>query len=95
MSFSCKGMTCILCPRIVDYIGHHFKSKGAGGKDTKENLLNLCSEHHTTGTNSVHRLGTKTFVERNPKVKKWLLEKGWEYCSIAKKWYVPHNKGET
>jgi hypothetical protein len=48
---------------------HHIKSRGAGGTDEPENLIALCSDHHTFGGDAVHRVGWKTFVKKYPEVK--------------------------
>lgn len=59
---------------------HHIRSRGAGGDDSAENLLPLCTSHHT----EIHQIGTDTFAERHPCVatqirkgrerKKWIGE---------------------
>lgn len=51
--------TCVL---IWTAAPHHIRTRGAGGDDSAENLLSLCTTHHT----EIHQIGTKTFAERHP-----------------------------
>ena len=54
-----KGMNCDVCGRgPVDV--HHFRSRGAGGRDSFDNLSPLCRRHHT----EFHTIGAKTFYEK-------------------------------
>lgn len=54
-----RSLPCAVCSkRPVD--PHHIKTKGAGGKDTLENLLSLCRMHHR----QIHAMGRKTFFTK-------------------------------
>ena len=44
---------------------HHIRTRGAGGRDTQDNLLSLCATHHK----QIHDEGVKTFGARYPKLK--------------------------
>lgn len=51
---------CELCGSPAEGWPHHIKPRGAGGQDIPENLIQLCSLHHTEAHNgSLHR---KTLV---------------------------------
>lgn len=39
--------------------GHHIKTKGSGGDDVDDNLISLCSCHHT----EIHSVGIKAFLD--------------------------------
>ena len=41
-----KGM-CEICARKGQTEKHHIKTKGSGGNDTKENLIEVCRICHT------------------------------------------------
>lgn len=44
---------------------HHLRTRGAGGKDTPDNLLSLCTVHHR----QAHDAGVRTFAARYPALK--------------------------
>jgi len=46
----------------------HIKSRGAGGDDIPENLVPLCTWHHT---GEQHVIGWRKFREKHPEVKTW------------------------
>jgi 5-methylcytosine-specific restriction endonuclease McrA len=41
-----KGI-CFICGKIGQTEKHHIKSKGSGGNDTPENLIEICRICHT------------------------------------------------
>jgi len=41
---------------------HHIRSRGAGGGDNPENLLALCTDHHT----EIHQYGWQSFAFLHP-----------------------------
>lgn len=54
-----KGM-CEICGRKGQTEKHHIKTKGSGGNDTKENLIEVCRICHTrihTGEIKVNNKG--------------------------------------
>lgn len=54
-----KGM-CEICGRKGQTEKHHIKTKGSGGNDTKENLIEVCRICHTrihTGKIKVNNKG--------------------------------------
>lgn len=56
------------CPNMVYKSPHHIKSRGSGGNDDKNNLADLCYEHH----HEVHQIGKKSFVLKyNLRGEKW------------------------
>lgn len=68
---------------------HHLKSKGSGGEDHPNNLLELCRMHHT----EIHQVGMKAFVQKYPKIEDELRWKGWIYDGFFQKWYRLTDKG--
>ena len=59
-------------------------TKGAGGNDVPENLVNLCRKCH----NNIHSQGRFTFISRNPKLYKWLKEMGrWDVLNAYNAWW--------
>jgi hypothetical protein len=61
---------------------HHVTTRGAGGGDTKNNLMPLCFEHHAEW----HNTGPSFMIARYPRVKEWLIDHDrfdllWDYCS--------------
>jgi hypothetical protein len=44
---------CEICHSQESQPPHHIKTRGAGGEDTEENLLSLCSQHHAM----IHAMG--------------------------------------
>jgi hypothetical protein len=53
---------CAVCSRNPPSDPHHITTRGAGGGDTKENLVALCREHH----NEIHNIGQTRFLVRYP-----------------------------
>lgn len=49
---------------------HHLTTKGAGGGDHINNLINLCRKHHT----EIHKIGLKKMCWKFPKIKEWLVQ---------------------
>lgn len=48
------GYRCRFCNTNQDLHVHHVAYRSEGGKDTDDNLLTLCGEHHNLGTVCVH-----------------------------------------
>jgi hypothetical protein len=46
---------------------HHIVTRGSGGTDNPDNLINLCLKHH----DEVHTKGTETFAEEYGLEKRW------------------------
>lgn len=78
-------MSCMVCNRRGDVVAHHLVSRKSYGPDVKENLIPLCVEHH----NEIHFIGRTTFAYKYPLVKVFLMDNGWEYCDMFKKWFPP------
>ena len=54
-----KSLSCHVCNRKpVDV--HHWRSKGAGGTNSLDNLCPLCRQHHV----EFHSQGAKTFYNK-------------------------------
>lgn len=74
-------MTCVCCGN-PEFDKHHVKSRGSGGGDEDENLLNLCRLCHIR----IHKVGLVKMVKLYPQVEGILKEKGWSFCETRKKW---------
>jgi len=61
---------------------HHLQTRGAGGGDGDQNLISVCLSHH----NEFHQKGTSYMAKKYPRVKKWLLDNSWFYCTTSNKW---------
>ena len=62
-----REMPCLICSKSpVD--AHHMTSRGAGGGDTKDNLVPLCRKHHQ----EYHQIGISKFAWKYPRIKEWL-----------------------
>lgn len=73
---------CIVCGEMgVDL--HHIKSRGAGGRDTVENLIPLCRKHHTM----IHQYGLNRMAREQIAVRYWLEESNYIYCGYTDKWH--------
>lgn len=83
------GRKCLAknCNNICNFRGHHIKSIGAGGTDDDFNIMPLCPDHHNMTALSIHKLGTISFIKRNPEAREYLVSKGWEECPITGKWF--------
>lgn len=49
--------SCVICGSTIGVVGHHLKTRGAGGDDVAENLIAVCGKHH----DEIHRIGTYTW----------------------------------
>jgi hypothetical protein len=58
-----RTMPCVVMLCCNKSQAHHVDSIGSGGSDMR--AVPLCAEHHTSGGDSVHRLGVKTFQVRH------------------------------
>lgn len=77
-------MRCLICNEFCDPA--HVKSRGAGGHDLPENVLNLCRRHH-----SEQSIGIVTFVLKYPVVKRKLESMGWEIVDLFGQKKLRHN----
>ena len=61
---------------------HHIKTRGSGGTDDEWNLMPLCFFCHE----NVHKIGLKSFANKNFAVKSFLISQGWEICPVKGIW---------
>lgn len=57
---------CLLCFKRPTE-AHHVVTRGAGGDDSEENCIALCSVHHR----EIHKLGVETFADRYQAFRAW------------------------
>jgi hypothetical protein len=55
-----KELPCSVCGIKPPSDPHHYKTRGAGGDDSLENLISLCRKHH----NEIHQIGVLTFMAK-------------------------------
>ncbi len=81
---------CILC-RHLGYPGtpaeiHHLRSgMGAGQRNTNENVIPLCPEHHR-GSTGYHGLGRRAFERMYGVTELDLLREAWEIMNWLSQW---------
>ena len=63
-----KSLPCLVCNRPAPSDAHHIVTKGAGGHDTRDNLVPLCRGHHE----EVGSLGRSTFARKHVEFYDWL-----------------------
>ena len=63
-----KRLSCTACRKEGPSDAHHVTSRGAGGPDTRENVMPLCRLCHTRW----HSLGPGYMVRNFTGVKRWL-----------------------
>lgn len=63
-----RKMYCAACGKGNEIHAHHVTSKGAGGGDTRDNVMPLCAAHHAFW----HSKGVVETCKRFPGVLKWL-----------------------
>lgn len=71
-----KHYPCLVCRAPSDPC--HIKSRGAGGDDTLDNLIQLCRRHHS----EQHQTGWVGFLAKYPMVWEHFEKKGWELQTI-------------
>ncbi len=76
-----QGIECLICGSLETTVGHHIKSKGAGGDDSKYNLVPLCVIHH----NEIHK-SLMAFSDKYKIMHIFLVNNDWECFLHNKKW---------
>ena len=79
---SYHNMPCVVCGSRREIVGHHIKSKGSGGDDSKENLIPVCFIHHA----EVHQLGLTKLCSRYSNLKWYIVGLSWYYCPTREKY---------
>lgn len=80
---------CTRCQEeYLDRCYHHVKTRKSGGQDVPHNLMSLCLECH----NYIHNTGTWSAANDYPQIRRWLLDRGWEECTISRRWYGPQGE---
>lgn len=66
-------MPCLICG-LFGSDPDHIKTKGSGGDDVPNNIVNLCRRHHSER----HAIGWSSFVIKYPKMRIELFRRGWQ-----------------
>jgi 5-methylcytosine-specific restriction endonuclease McrA len=77
-----REMPCAACGAKPPSDPDHIRTRGAGGTDDLWNLMPLCRKCHTLK----HAQGLNGLKDKHPRVKAVLIEKGWHYDHVFKKW---------
>lgn len=83
-----KKTNCICCGHNGSFYPldrEHTKTRGSGGDDSESNVTIMCRRCHQMKNNK----GIDWLANKFPTYKAWLLDKGWEFCDIKKKWFKP------
>lgn len=85
---SLKSKTCLTCGSIPPSDPSHMTSVGAGGDDTKENVIPQCRRCHQEWG-----MGRFSFLEKNIKLVRWLeYQARWDILNLYKIWQDEKNK---
>lgn len=76
---------CTVCRKYSEK--HHIKTRGSGGSDDPENLLDLCRNCHI----EVHQIGLSTFVRRHH-LESNMRARGFYLCEVTGKWRIPKSE---
>lgn len=63
--------SCIICGMKNPHV-HHVTTRGAGGDDVENNLVPLCSAHHT----EIHQVGNQAMADKYPAFHIWIEIQG-------------------
>lgn len=82
-----RNGACCVCGARPPGDPSHVHSRGAGGPDTKWNVVPMCRGHHTEW----HAAGPSVFIRRHPGFGLYLTRLGWEvthsYAGVTKLWH--------
>lgn len=85
MSFESSD-PCVACRFYDDgsVCFHHLKSQKSHPEHKEKgwNKISVCLICH----NNFHAKGTSFMAEKYRGVENWLIENGWEYCTLTNKW---------
>lgn len=85
-NFEAINKPCAVCGLIgggmVTY--HHLKTRKAHSEHSEKewNLIPVCFGDHAR----FHNRGTEYMATKYSSVKKWLIDNGWEFEELRKKW---------
>lgn len=86
-----RSWACVIDGTIDGTAAHHVQSVGSRGPDIVDNLMPLNRRWHVGNGDRekqcVHKIGLRQFAEDHPEVRRWLLDHGWEFCDIFKRWF--------
>ena len=82
-----RGQPCVVCGTTYGTVGEHIKTKGAGGRDSVNNVMPICQLHHNEKGNK----GVRHMAETYESYFYWLIDHGWTYDLFLEKWI---NQGE-
>ncbi len=64
-----RKKACLICSN-GNSDPHHLTTRGAGGRDSLDNLVPLCRTHHV----EIHKIGRVTFAKKYVSFMGWLEE---------------------
>lgn len=76
-----KETRCIISGSS-EFDKHHWKSKKSGGSNEDWNLMPLARIYHV----EAHKIGMTTFANKYLAVRQWLINNGWKFNEVKKKW---------
>lgn len=77
-----RSLRCVACGSYPPCDADHLITRGAGGDDSLENLWPLCRKCHYAR----HYMGLTEFVKKNLHLSEILIEKGFYFDTISKRW---------
>lgn len=91
-NFEAHGHACIVCGKQGEGLitWHHLMTRKARPDlvHAPSNLIPVDQSCH----NMFHAKGTSYMAEKYPKVKSWLINRGWGYCELMQKWTLSEPK---
>lgn len=69
---SYREKPCVVCFTTYQTVAHHITSRGAGGGDTKDNLMPVCFTHHRM----IHDKGNAFMIKTFKQYEQFLIDLG-------------------
>jgi 5-methylcytosine-specific restriction endonuclease McrA len=91
-NFEAHGHACVVCGKqgegLVTF--HHLLVRRTHShlKHDPRNLIPVTQDCHQL----FHSKGTDYMAQKYPAVKKWLVNRGWTYCDLMKRWTLTNEE---